>query len=134
MKKLGMWMFPAMLLVLVLTGCTSSPQATAPAIESWIHAIDESNYIQAETESGKEYLVFRYEDKRFNTTDWFDVWIIDWMHNTDGWSRFIPVMDGDLGLFMSDAVYGDGYVTWLSWQVELDLLVGVPVKFFRIQQ
>ncbi len=100
---------------------------------SWTHAIKASEYSQAKTEDGKEYLVYTYYDDRFNTKDWFDTWIEVWWEESDGWSDFAPTMDTNLNMFLYDVVYYDGYVSWRAYTADLDLLVGVRLKFFQMK-
>ena len=100
---------------------------------SWTHVIQASEYIRAETADGKEYLVYTYYDERFNTTDWYDTWIEDWMGQSGGWSDFAPTMDENLQLFLYDVVYNDGYVTWKAYPVDLDIIVGKKLKFYQLK-
>ena len=100
---------------------------------SWTHVVQASEYSRATTADGKEYLVYTYYDERFNTEDWFDTWIEDWVENSGAWSDFAPTMDSNLNLFLYDVMYNDGYVTWKAYTVDLDLLVGVKLKFFQLK-
>jgi hypothetical protein len=100
---------------------------------TWIHVVGASEYKQAKTMDGKEYLVYTYYDERFNTTDWYDTWIEDWMGQSGGWSDFAPTMDENLQLFLYDVVYNDGYVTWKAYTVDLDIIVGKKLKFYQLK-
>jgi hypothetical protein len=100
---------------------------------SWTHVIQASEYSRAETADGKEYLVYTYYDERFNTTDWFDTWIEDWAEKSGAWSDFAPTLDSNLNLFLYDVMYNDGYVTWKAYTFDLNLLVGVKLKFFHLE-
>ena len=102
-------------------------------VVSWTHVVKASEYTQAKTPDGKEYLVYTYYDQRFNTTDWFDTWIEDWGEKTGSWSDFAPVMDNNLMLFLYDVMYNDGYVTWKTYKADLQLIVGVKLKFFQMK-
>ena len=121
-------MLPALMLFGMLVVGTVESQ-----VASWTHVVEASEYTQAETPEGKEYLVYTYYDERFNTTDWFDTWIEDWAEKTGSWSDFAPTMDDDLKLFLYDVMYSDGYVTWKAYTFDLQLIVGVKLKFFRIK-
>ena len=100
---------------------------------SWTHVVQASEYTRAKTADGKEYLVYTYRDERFNTTDWFDTWIEDWAEKSGAWSDFAPVIDNNLNLFLYDVMYNDGYVTWKTYTTDLDLIVGVKLKFFLLK-
>ncbi len=100
---------------------------------TWTHVVGASEYKQAKTMDGKEYLVYTYYDERFNTTDWYDTWIEDWMGQSGGWSDFAPTMDENLQLFLYDVVYNDGYVTWKAYPVDLDIIVGKKLKFYQLK-
>jgi hypothetical protein len=102
-------------------------------VVSWTHVVQASEYDRAKTADGKEYLVYTYYDERFNTEDWFDTWIEDWAEKSGAWSDFSPTMDSNLNLFLYDVMYNDGYVTWKTYTVDLDLLVGVKLKFFQLK-
>lgn len=120
------------LIVLILFGLLVVG-AVESQVASWIHEVETSEYTRAKTPDGKDYLVYTYYDKRFNTTDWFDTWIEDWVQKSDGWSDFAPSWDSDLKLFLYDVAYNDGYVTWSAYTFDLDLLVGVKLKFFQMK-
>lgn len=102
-------------------------------VVSWTHVVQASEYSRATTADGKEYLVYTYYDERFNTEDWFDTWVEDWAEKSGAWSDFSPTMDSNLNLFLYDVMYNDGYVTWKAYTVDLDLLVGVKLKFFQLK-
>jgi hypothetical protein len=102
-------------------------------VVSWTHVVEASEYTRAETADGKEYLVYTYYDERFNTTDWFDTWIEDWWEKKGAWSDFAPTMDSNLNMFLYDVVYNDGYVKWYAYTADLNLLVGVKLKFFQMK-
>lgn len=124
MKKI----LPVLILFgLVIVGAAESQ------VTSWTHVVEASEYTRAQTPSGKEYLVYKYYDERFNTTDWFDTWIEDWAHKTSGWSEFEPTMDNNFNIFFYDATYNDGYVTWKAYTADLKLIVGVKLKFFHMK-
>ena len=124
MKK----MLPALILFgILIIGSVDSQ------IVSWTHVVQASEYSRAQTQDGKEYLVYTYHDERFNTEDWFDTWVEDWMEKSDGWSDFAPTMDNNLNLFLYDVIYHDGYVSWKTYTIDLDLMVGVKLKFFRMK-
>lgn len=102
-------------------------------VVSWTHVVQASEYSQAKTEDGKEFLVYTYHDERFNTKDWFDTWIEDWMEKSGAWSDFAPTLDNNLKLFLYDVMYNDGYVTWKTYTADLHVMVGVKLKFFQLQ-
>ena len=102
-------------------------------VVSWTHVVQASEYKRAETEDGKEYLIYTYYDERFNTDDWFDTWIEDWGEQSGAWSDFAPTMDNNLRLFLYDVMYNDGYVSWKTYTFDLDLIVGVKLKLFQLQ-
>lgn len=107
--------------------------AVESQVASWTHEVEASEYTRAQTPDGKEYLVYTYYDERFNTEDWFATWIEDWAHKTGGWSEFEPTMDNNFAIFFYDPTYNDGYVTWSAYTADLDLLVGVKLKFFQMK-
>ena len=123
MKKYLLVMFFALLVVGMVEA----------QVESWTHVVQASEYKPAKTEDGQEYLVYTYYDDRFNTKDWFDTWIEVWWEESDGWSDFAPTMDMNLNMFLYDVVYYDGYVSWRAYTADLDLLVGVRLKFFQMK-
>lgn len=100
---------------------------------SWTHVVQASEYTPAKTRGGQDYLVYTYHDERFNTTDWYDTWIEDWMGQSGGWSEFAPTMDKNLKLFLYDVVYNDGYVTWKAYTFDLDVIVGKTLKFYQLK-
>ena len=102
-------------------------------VVSWTHVVKVSEYTPAKTPDGKDYLVYKYYDERFNTSDWFDTWIEDWVEKSGSWSDFAPVMDNNLKLLLYDVMYNDGYVTWKTHPADLKLIVGVKLKFFQIR-
>jgi hypothetical protein len=121
-------MLPALLLFgLLIVGSVESQ------VVSWTHVVEASEYRQAKTPDGKEYLVYKHYDDRFNTTDWFDTWIEDWVEKTGSWSDFAPTMDNNLNMFLYDVMYNDGYVTWKAYPADLKLIVGVKLKFFQMK-
>ncbi|MBA7548579.1 hypothetical protein ES705_41040 [subsurface metagenome] len=102
-------------------------------VVSWTHVVQSSEYTTAKTGDGQDYLVYTYHDERFNTNDWYDTWIEDWMEQSGGWSEFAPTMDKNLKLFLYDVVYNDGYVTWKAYTFDLDLIVGKTLKFYQLK-
>ncbi|KKM22002.1 hypothetical protein LCGC14_1629740 [marine sediment metagenome] len=102
-------------------------------VVSWTHVVQSSEYTTAKTRDGQDYLVYTYHDERFNTTDWYDTWIEDWMEQSGGWSEFAPTMDKNLKLFLYDVVYNDGYVTWKAYTFDLDVIVGKTLKFYQLK-
>jgi hypothetical protein len=120
------------LLVLILFGLLIVGSVESQ-VDSWTHVVKASEYTPAKTPDGKDYLVYTYYDQRFNTTDWFDTWIEDWAGKAGGWSDFAPSMENDLNMFLYDVTYNDGYVTWKTYTADLDLIVGVKLKFFKMK-
>jgi len=102
-------------------------------VVSWTHVVEASEYTVAKTENGQDYLIYTYHDKRFNTTDWYDTWIEDWMEQSGGWSKFAPSMDGNLKIFLYDVVYNNGYVTWKTYTFDLNIIVGKKLKFYQMK-
>lgn len=109
-------------------------QSGAAPLTSWTHAVQAAEYRPAHGADGSEYLIYTYRDSRFSTDDWFDTWIEDWVGQTDGWSRFLPVLDQKTGRLMYDVMYHDGYVTWYAYPADLKAIVGHQLKFFRIRR
>lgn len=105
-------------------------QGAGPELTSWVHVVQASEYQKAPDGSG--LLLYTYRDARFNTSDWFDTWIIDWMGKSDGWSRFAPTTDKKSGRMLYDATYHEGYVTWYSYEADLQYVVGQKLKFYRL--
>jgi hypothetical protein len=120
------------LLVLILFGLLITGSVESQVV-SWTHVVKASEYTRAKTADGKDYLVYTYYDERFNTADWFDTWIEDWMDKSGAWSDFAPTLDNNLHLFLYDVNYNDGYVTWKAYPTDLDVLVGVKLKFFHMK-
>jgi hypothetical protein len=102
-------------------------------VVSWTHVVQASEYTQAETADGKEYLIYTYYDDRFSTVDWFDTWIEDWAEQSGAWSDFAPTLDANLNMFLYDVMYNDGYVTWKTYTMDLNIMVGVQLKFFKLE-
>jgi hypothetical protein len=102
-------------------------------IVTWTHVVQASEYSPAKTNDGQDYLVYTYYDERFNTNDWYDTWIEDWMGQSGGWSEFEPTMDENLKLFLYDVVYSDGYVTWKTYPADLQVIVGKTLKFYQLK-
>ena len=118
--------------VLILFGMAILAAAESQ-VTSWTHVVEASEYTQAATPEGKEYLVYKYYDERFNTADWFATWMEDWAQKSGGWSEFEPTFDGNFNMFLYQATYNDGYVTWYAYTADLDLIVGVKLKFFHMK-
>ena len=86
--------------IFLISGCASVP--AGGGVESWTHVIDGDNYRE---EDG--FMMYRYEDPRFNTRDWYDVWMDDSHWGTEGgWSRFVDAYDPEKGMFMSVSSFG----------------------------
>jgi len=124
MKK----MLPLLILFGLLVVGAAESQVT-----SWTHVVKASEYTRTTKPDGKEYLVYTYYDERFNTEDWFATWIEDWAYKSGGWSEFEPTMDNNFVMYFYDATYNDGYVTWNAYTADLDLIVGVKLKFFHMK-
>jgi hypothetical protein len=118
--------------VLILFGVMFIGSVESQVI-SWTHVVQASEYTRAETTDGKEYLIYTYYDDRFNTDDWFDTWIEDWVEQSGAWSDFAPTMDNNLKMFLYDVMYNDGYVTWKTYTLDLNVMKGVKLKFFKLQ-
>ena len=118
--------------LLILFGLMISASVGSQVV-SWTHVVRESEYTRAQTADGQEYLVYTYHDDRFNRNDWFDTWVEDWAEQSAAWSDFAPVMDNNLHLFLYDVMYNDGYVTWKTYTFDLNVMVGVKLKFFKLQ-
>jgi hypothetical protein len=84
-------------------------------VVTWTHVIQASEYTPATTQDGQDYLVYTHYDERFNTNDWYDTWLEDWMWRTEGWSEFEPVLDVDLQMLMYQPAYNKGFVTWKAY-------------------
>ena len=116
MKKL-LFLLP---LILMLFGC----RLLSPIeYEQWEHTIIASNY----SVEGNLYR-YKYEDDRFNTTDWFDVFMDNsyWDDNYS-WGPFDSVFDS--GVFYYQPEYYDGYVEWYSYGEDI---VGATLRFYRM--
>ena len=118
--------------VLILFGLVIVGAAESQ-VTSWTHVVEASEYTRATTTDGKEYLVYTHYDERFNTQDWFDTWIEDWAQKSGGWSEFEPTFDSNLRMFLYDVTYNDGYATWYAYTADLNLIVGVKLKFFHMK-
>ncbi len=128
-KTMGTFMVGAVYLAVLSVGGWAQ-QSPGAQLTSWVHVVQASEYEKAPDGSG--FLVYTYRDPRFNTTDWFDTWIIDWMGKTDGWSRFAPTADQKSGRLLYDVTYHDGYVTWFTYEADLQFVVGQKLKFYRL--
>ena len=124
MKKI----FPVIILFGFLTISFAESQAV-----SWTHVVEASEYTEAKTNDGQDIFIYTYHDERFNTTDWYDTWIEDWMEQSGGWSKFAPVMDSNLKTFLYDVVYNDGYVTWKTYTFDPNVIVGKELKFYHMK-
>jgi len=109
--------------IFLIIGCASAPDGGA--VESWTHVIDEGNYRE-----GEGSVLYRYEDRRFNTEDWYDVWMDDSHWGIEGgWSRFVDVYDSEKGMFMYGVEFYDGYIEFPAYGKEL---TGATLRFYRM--
>ncbi len=125
-NKTGMWL-PAIIAlsacIFLTAGCASVPGSGG--VESWTHVIDEGNYRE-----GDGVMYYRYEDPRFNTRDWYDVWMDDSHWGTEGgWSRFVDAYDPEKGMFMYGVEFYDGYIEFPAYGKEL---AGATLRFYRM--
>ena len=76
----------------------------------------------------KDYLEYRYEDAFFNSDDLFDMYEI-----SDGeLSHWDAYYDETYQTFLSQPVYGDGFVRWNAHPASPDVVAGRTVRFYRI--
>jgi hypothetical protein len=120
----------AVLCALVL-GCATSPQTVR--MESWEHEIQAAEFTEMTTSDGARYLLYKYVDDRFNTTDWFSVWWEDWWDHSGGWTRLDAVYEPNLGLVLYQPMYHDGYMTMYAFPASLDLNVGVKARIYHLK-
>jgi hypothetical protein len=120
----------AVLCALVL-GCATLPQTGR--VESWVHEIQASEFTEMTTSDGARYLLYKYVDDRFNTTDWFECWGEDWANHSGGWTRWDPVYDPNLGMFMYQPMYYDGYVTMYAYPASAEINVGVKLRYYHLK-
>jgi len=120
----------AMLFTLFL-GCATVPPTQQ--VESWVHEFQAAEFTGATTADGTPYLVYKYADERFNTTDWFDWWIEDWVNKSGGWSHSDPIIDLNAGLIYYQPMYYDGYMTLNAYPASLEINVGVKIRFYHLR-
>ena len=121
-------LFILILLSIVLILFFSCEYQTSPEFETWTHVIAAENY----TDKGG-YWVYRITDERFNTTDWFDVWMDDSIHDPAyGWSSFESVYDDTLEKFLYEPEYYEGYTEWFTYPD--DPIVGATLRFYRLSE
>ncbi|MBI9105854.1 MAG: hypothetical protein JEZ04_03860 [Spirochaetales bacterium] len=115
--------FFLLIFVLLFSGCNSIPKT---GMEAWTHVIKEENF-----RMGDGFMIYRYDDERFNMHDWFDVWFDDTHWSPElGWSRFVDVFDKELGQFMYGLEFYDGYIEFPSYGKEL---TGATLRFYRMK-
>lgn len=112
-----------MLLLSVFVGCRTLFE---PRIIQWDHTMLESEFSVVE---GGDYLEYRYEDERFNSSDMFDMYEI----GEDGLSHWEAYYDAQAGVFFSSPVYRDGSVRWNAHPISRDVVAGRTVRFYRIR-
>ena len=123
-SELTIFLFVAIVLFL-LFGCATQQ---TPNYETWTHVIAAENY----TEKG-DYAVYKITDERFNTTDWFDVWMDDSIWDPSyGWSSFESVYDDTLEKFLYEPEYYEGYTEWYTYPN--DPIVGATLRFYRLSE
>ncbi len=107
--------------ILIFSSCTLEEDFIA-----WTHDIVAENYTDMGT-----YAVYKIVDERFNTRDWYDVWIDDSIWDPAlGWSSFEGVYDFDgTKMFYFEPEYYEGYVEWNSF-TDADI-VGATLRFYR---
>ncbi len=121
MKKI---VFLISILIIVL-GLLYSCEIFGEKFTSWEHIIIASNY----TDKG-DYAVYRIVDDRFNTLDWYDLWMDDsFWDSSAGWSSFEGIYDTDDGRFYFEPEYYNGYVEWNAYS-DMDI-VGATIRFYR---
>ena len=92
---------------------------------AWTHVVSAANY----TDKGT-YAVYRIIDDRFNTLDWYDVWMNDAYWDPKlGWSSFEGVYDPADGRFYFEPEYYDGYTEWNAY-TDTDI-IGATLRFYR---
>lgn len=92
------------LAIIALSGCENPG---AGDFTAWTHTVVVGNY----TGSSAPY-TYRITDARFNTDDWYDIWIDD--PDPLGWSSFEGIFDWDELRFYYEPVYYDGYMEWYA--------------------
>ena len=116
----------AVVLPVALIVFVSSCQMLAgTTVEQWDHVMVESEFSPIE---GEEYLEYRYEDPRFNTTDMFDMYEI----SDEGLSHWDAYYAEECGTFLSQPVYAEGSVQWNAHAVGPDCVGGRTLRFYRI--
>ncbi len=112
-------------ILIVFLGLLYSCEIFSEKYTSWEHVIIASNY----TDKGS-YAVYKIVDERFNTKDWYDLWMDDsYWDKSFGWSSFEGVFDADTGMFYFEPEYYDGYIEWNTFS-DTDL-VGATIRFYR---
>ncbi len=109
-------------LIVLLGSCQLFAGST---IETWDHTVLESEFSAVDDE---DYLLYRYEDSRFNSTDMFDMYEI----SDEGLSHWDATYDETYGTFLSQPIYGDGFVKWNAHPGAPDGVVGRTLRFYRI--
>ncbi len=119
-------LFFSLLLILVImtvSGCEFLGVEDSDDFTAWTHTIVAGNYTAM---SG--YAVYRITDDRFNTDDWYDVWMDDsFWDSALGWSSFESVYES--GRFYFEPEYYDGYIEWNAYS-DTDI-VGATLRFYR---
>ncbi|HAK46124.1 MAG TPA: hypothetical protein DCO79_09450 [Spirochaeta sp.] len=96
-----------------------------PDFIAWEHVVVASNY----TDMG-DYGVYKIVDERFNTKDWYDVWMDDEYWDPDlGWSSFEGLYDSDVGRMYFEPEYYEGYTEWNTF-TDIDI-IGATLRFYR---
>ena len=122
--------------ILIILGTLFSGCATVPPtqqVKFWIHEFKAEEFTSATTANGTPYLIYKYVDERFNTADWFDCWIEDWVNKSGGWSHSDPVIDLKEGLIYYQPMYYDGYMTMNAYPASLELNIGVKMRFYHLR-
>lgn len=119
------YVIAALLPVALIVFLSSCQNLAGTTIEQWDHTMVEPEFLPVD---GEDYLEYRYEDSRFNTTDMFDMYEI----SDEGLSHWDSYYVEEFGTFLSQPVYGEGLVTWNAHPVAPDVLVGRTLRFYRI--
>jgi hypothetical protein len=89
------------------------------------HTMLETEFSQID---GKDYLEYRFENAFFNSDDLFDMYEI----NDGELSHWDAYYDDTYQTFLSQPVYGDGFVRWNAHPDSPSVVADRTVRFYRI--
>lgn len=115
-------LFFSLLIILVIIAISGCETPVSEDFTAWTHTIVAENYTGA-----SDPYVYTITDARFNTDDWYDIWMDD--VDPLGWSSFEGIWDTAVSRFYYEPEYYNGYVEWNSYTNTA--IIGQTLRFYR---